>query len=353
MSSKQNPEQFSHADFTAAVAAETGVPAADLTGRADPIVEADDNLLALAKAANEDRRAERGGDLPDILRPVADQYEAQVKVLTETGVIDFDVSAGRHRLHGIDGLTYYLPDQEGIEKLLAEKADLLVEKAEQGFDRLLLVPFGMSIDHIAKQYEEALREAHTNDRLLDVDGSELDLNTDEPVYDWIEMRKADLNNEIVYDPKRFDDNHGGKTKTEMLADGVTPGWQILLVEDVERQGLGNNPRENAAQTVGDRPQLPTNRSSNDYLSQFGEEPYQGEVGLTPEAYLTLVLNQLKEHGKVLDTETGTFLTGAWMPGQREVPYAYWGRGKRQARLDAVVPDNADADWGPRSAVRVT
>ena len=350
MGSEGTPESFSHADFTAAVAAETGVPAAELTRRADPVVDPDDNLLALAKAANAGRKAERGGDLPDILRPLADQYEDQVQKLLAIGC---ELRDGSLSFTGIDGQVYTLPDQEGIEKLLAEKADLLIEKSEQGFDRLLLVPFGMSIDHLAEQYEAALREAHANGRLCDVDGSQLDLNTEQPVYDWVEMRQADLNNEIVYDPKRFDDNHGGKTKAEMLADGATPGWQILLVEDVERQGLGNNPRENAAQTVGDRPQLVTNHSSNDYLSKFGEEPYQGEVGLTPEAYIALVLNELKEHGKVLDTETGTFLTGAWMPGQREVPYATWSRGRQRAHLSADLPGDVAPAWGVRAAVRVT
>lgn len=352
MGSKGTPESFSHADFTAAVAAETGVPAAELTGRADPVVDPDDDLLALAKAANEGRRAEHGGDLPEPLRPLADQYEEQVQMLKERAGCYW--ARGGLTYRSFENVEYTLPDQEGIERLLAEKADLYAEKAEQGFDRLLLVPVGMSIDHLATQYEEALRDAHANGRLRDVEGKPLELNTDQPIYDWVEMRKADTEGIIVYDPENFDEtNHHGKTKAAYIADGPTPGWQILLVQDIERQGLGNNPRENAAQTVGDRPQLPTNRSSNDYLAQLGTEPYQDEVGLTPESYLTLALNQLKEHGKVLDTETGTFLTGAWMPGQRKVPYARWRRGDQQADLRAGGPDDAYGGWGVRSAVRVT
>lgn len=51
MGSKETPESFSHADFTAAVAAETGLSAAELTRRGDS--KREDDLLEAAREENE------------------------------------------------------------------------------------------------------------------------------------------------------------------------------------------------------------------------------------------------------------------------------------------------------------
>lgn len=347
MSKRPGPESFSHADFTAAVAAETGVPAAELTRRADAAPDAGDPLLAAARRNNEQRPEALA--TPEVLRPLLDQYDAQLSMLDRVGILGKPPN-GMRSIEGIDGEPYTVPTAAEVERSLSDRAEVLEKKFEAGFTRLLLVPFGMPIDRLTAAYGEAIKEAHSRGKLLDVNGQPLELDTNEPVWTWDEMKGVDVDGRLVYRPNEFSDAHGGLTKAELLqAERLTPGWQVVLVED-----FGNLPKEGEGKVVGDRPQLVTGRNPNDDLNELRSNPiYDKEVGMTPEMYFTLALTKLQEDGRVPDTDTGTNLTGAWLPGQRKVPYAYWNRGSQQARLGAAAPDSAVDDWGARSAVRVT
>ena len=347
MSKRSGPESFSHADFTAAVAAETGVPAADLTGRADAAPDASDPLLTAARRNNEKRPDK--SPTPEVLRPLLDQYEEQFQILDDTGIVE-RLSNGKRGIVGVDGTEYVTPTPTEVEQQVAERAEVLERKHAEGFTKLLVVPFGMPLERLTTAYGESIKEAHAQGKLLDVNGEPLELDTNEPVWTWDEMKGVDVDGRLVYQPKEFTDSHDGLTKTELLqAERVTPGWQVVLVED-----LGNLPKEGEGKTIDDRPQLITGRSPEDDLSELQTNSiYDEEVGLTPEAYFMLALTKLREDGRIPDTDTGTNLLGAWLPGQREVPYAYWYRGLRQAGLYAVEPDNALDNWGPRSAVRVS
>jgi hypothetical protein len=350
MPDQEQPEPVDFSDFTADVAANTGVSSAELTGRVDTVIDPCEDLLTSARATSAETAPERGADLPEVLRPVLDQYETQAELMFEVGCEWRD---GGLSFTGIDGRIYTLPDQDRIERLLAEKADLYAKKAEQGFDQLLLVPFGMSIDHLATQYGEALRNAYASGRLRrGVAGQPLKLDTDNPIVDAAELRKADLEDKIVYGVEYFDSNHGGKTKSELLAEGSASGWQIFLMQNVDAQGLGDNPREEGVATVGGRTQLPTNWSADIYLAEIGNGQYEAEVGLTPESYIMLALNQLKEHGKVLDIQTTTILTGALMPDSRLVPNSDWHRIFGRVRMSAFAPHVSEHSYGVRTGVRV-
>ena len=348
MSKRPGPESFSHADFTAAVAAETGLTQAELTRRADAVTDSADPLLAAARRNNQ-RRPE-AESTPEALRPLLDQYEEQLQVLDDAGIVD-RLPNGKRGIVGVDGTEYVTPTPTEVERQVAERAEVLERKFEAGFTRLLLVPFGMPLERLTAAYGEAIKKAHSQGKLLDVNGEPLELDTDEPVWTWDEMKGVDVDGRLVYSPKEFtDDSHGGMTKAELLqAEQVTPGWQVVLVED-----LGNLPKEGEGKTIDDRPQLVTGRSPEDDLRELQSNPiYDEEVGLTPEAYFMLALTKLREDGRVPDTDTGTNLLGAWLPGQRKVPCARWRRGRRRARLRAGRPDDEAPDWGVRAAVRVT
>lgn len=352
MASKNRAEQYSHADFTAAVSAETGLSPSQLTRRADPAVErSEDDLAERARANNEKRQAEGSENLPDSLKPFLEQYEDQLTSLTESGLIDLDVSAGKHRLHGVDGTPYWAPTAEQFAEHLARQEELVERKKEQGFDRLLLVPMGLPLRKIAERYGEALKEAHANGSLRGAKGETLELDTDQPVYDWVEMFDADEKNEIVYDPKSLDENHDGTRKPGLVEMMPVQGWQVLIVEDPTNQDLINLPKK--GQHKAGRVQHSTGTSPEDALKQLQTDlQYEGELGLTPEAYLMLALQQLKEHGQVLDTETATALVGSYIPGQRGVPFANWSPTHRRVFLGAGDPDYSGGYWGVRSAVRV-
>ena len=268
-------------------------------------------------------------------------------MLKEYGVL------GEGNLEGIVAITgdrWVPPTAEELERLLAERADVLEQKIEQGFTKLIVVPFAGSLDRLAEKYGEALKEAHSKGTLLDSSGQPLELDTNEPVWIWDPLKNADAKGELVYRPEEFGDNHNGMTKEEIIGVDGTPGWRLLLVEE----GMSDIPKAGQGKTIGGRPQLECGKNSTEYLRILRDDPaYENEVGLTPEAYLALAMTELKENHRVLDDETYTALVDSYLPGQREVPYADWDRGIRRAYLNAVGPDLASDDWGPRSAVRVT
>lgn len=345
MSKQPEPESFSHADFTAAVAAETGLSQAELTRRADAVPDSSDPLLEAARRNNQ--RSPEVLAVPETLQSLREQYWSQLDMLNRVGILE----ANSPDVEGIEGQPYPVPTIENIERSIAARAEVLERKFEAGFTKLLVVPFAMPLDRLTAAYGENLKQIHSQGKLLDVMGEPLELDTNEPVWTWDEMKGVDADGRLVYRPQEFTESgHGGITKAELLAaERVTPGWQVVLVED-----LGNLPKEGEGKIVGDRPQLITGRSPNDDLNELRSNPiYESEYGMTPEMYFTMAMTKLYESMRVPDTGTGTNLTGAWLPGQRRVPYANWNRGVQQTGLDAAVPDYAYGYWGVRSAVRVT
>ena len=49
-----------------------------------------------------------------------------------------------------------MPSYQEIRDLIREKKDVLEKKAEQGFTKLLIVPFGMKLDDLVEKYKELL-----------------------------------------------------------------------------------------------------------------------------------------------------------------------------------------------------
>jgi hypothetical protein len=148
----------------------------------------------------------------------------------------------------------------------------------------------------------------------------------------------------VYNPRSFNDDHGGRTKEELLAEGHR-GWDVLLVEG----SIPNLPREGQGQTIGGRPQIECNRTPTEYLTDLRA---RGEIGLTPEAYMVQFLDTLERSGQVLDVETYTYLPGAFLPASRIVPGACWGPEGGQALLYRDDPGSRIPYLGVRAAVRV-
>jgi len=277
---------------------------------------------------------------------------------------------------GTNGQEYPIPTLEQIAERLYEQREKLETKRDQGFTKLLLVPFGMSLDalrEILKQFLLSYKQTHPT----------FDLDTNDPLYTWEEGYKgADIGNspKMFYYPKFFDpDHHEGQTKTQVLEEqGVTPssfpGWKVHLFQpsdptNQESKGFALIPREGQGTTHGEetpRPSLEAGKSPNDYLSilQKAQEdpysPYYNESGLTPEDWILAFITHLEETGQPLDDyrsdkESITYLTGAFflsINSSAFVPCAYWFRGNQRASLYGYVPRDRDGSVGVRSSVIV-
>ena len=314
------------------------------------------------------------------------QYESERRVLEGAGILE-SLPSGNQGIHGIDGKAYPMPSYQETRNLIREKRDVLEKKADEGFTKLLIVPFGMKLDDLIEKYGQLILKHYAdmpdpNDpskRITDPQKTKLfatkendsdpdeplKLNTATPVWKWDKYENADVNGTLVYDPKEFDkDNHQGKTKTEILAatqgksspafvqsTAGKPAWRIVMVEQDP-----NIPRKTKGKEIGGRKRLEANETPNEYLSLIGKDQYENESGTTPEEWLMQAISYLEEKNQVIDDYQGkgsiTYNTGAYFPGSGSVPGAYWSRGDRQADLDRDVPTNRDGDIGARSAVRV-
>ncbi|MCR4314255.1 MAG: hypothetical protein NUV84_03345 [Candidatus Uhrbacteria bacterium] len=301
------------------------------------------------------------------------QYEAQTALLRKAGLIETkraaDVSGVEREVSfmtGIDGKTYTMPSYDTIVSRLAERKEFLETKADQGFKKLLLVPFGMSLDALLAKFKAHLLEhkkAHGT----------FSLDENQPVWVWESgYNGADANGTLVYDPLSFDGSHAGATKAQVLErqeaeKDTAAGWRVLLLQGGEStQGYKGIPRSGNGQIEGaqhQRPDIEAGKSPREYLadqrtmSGDKDSPYRGESGMTPEEWVVLFMAHLEETGRPIDdyqnnTESIAYLTGAYFATSDDVPYACWYRDGRRAYVSRSDPDDVGEHIGVRSAVRV-
>ncbi|HCB19521.1 TPA: hypothetical protein DEP34_04035, partial [Candidatus Uhrbacteria bacterium] len=306
-----------------------------------------------------------------------EQYTFQVSLLERVGILK------EGAITGIDGHEYPVPTLEQIASRLFERRETLKTKHDQGFTKLLLVPFGMSLDSLQetiKQFLLKYKKSH----------SFFDLDTRMPLFTWEKYQGADMGDspDLVYYPQSFTrEGHGGKTKMEILKEqaqgrwtpafaGVagekgegTPGWTVHLLQPSDPSnphspGFSSIPREGQGTPQGDlvpRPPLETGKSPIEYLSILQkaqgdkDSSYHGETGMTPEDWIMAFMIHLSETGKPLDNwqnnkESISCLAGVFFPLSIPTSNACWGRFERQACLSRSSLRDDDKNAGARSSV---
>ncbi|MFH1661604.1 MAG: AAA family ATPase [Candidatus Falkowbacteria bacterium] len=286
---------------------------------------------------------------------IKEQYAEQRQILEKTGILE-RLSTGEIGIIGIDKKEYSIPSYEDIEKQITENKEMIEKKQEQGFIRLQLTPFGMSLDKLIEKYKKTILEHHKEGKLLatkkdpsDPD-EQLELNESNPIDVWEGYNNADKEGKIVYYPKEFSENHQGKTKQELLKSELLSGWNIMFTEN-----LPNIPREEKGKEVGGRKQLEADQSAKEYLEKIQTDPiYKNEQGMTPEDQLTYAITHLQKTNQVIDDCDGNGSVsrqfGAYFSASGFVPSAYWNRVGRQARLAGSGPDVQNDYVGARSGV---
>ena len=294
-----------------------------------------------------------------------EQYDSQVSLLEQIGILK------EGAITGIDGHEYPVPTLEQIASRLFERRGELSTKHDQGFAKLLLVPFGMSLDALQETLEQFLLKYKK-------DHPSFDLYTDSPLLTCKDYQGADIGDfpKLVYYLQSFDPKDlQGKTKIEILREQEDnqdsfPGWIVHLLQpsnpsDPHSPGFASIPREGRGTPHGDlvpRPPLEAGQSPNEYFSilqkarEYEDSPYHGETGMTPEDWITAFMIHLFETGKPLDDawnptnkEGVSYLAGAFFRSFLAVPYVYWSRGNRQADLDGGGPRARVGSAGLRSS----
>lgn len=258
------------------------------------------------------------------------QYQRQVEMLKDVGILK-RLSTGKFGINGIDKKEYPLPDYQEIKTRIKEKAEVLKQKIDQGFSKLLLVPFGMSLDRLIERYQEVLWKHYEQKKLfVPIQNTEneptfpdnlpFNQETIEAIkngskrYEDIWQKKgsvydkensalfvvenyqnADVNEILIYHPQQFlKYEHKGKTKEEILKEGKN-GFYILLVED-----LPSIPQKNQGKILGGRKQIETGISPVECLKKLKNKEYEQESGMTIEEYIIYAISYLEEKNQVID-----------------------------------------------------
>jgi len=317
-------------------------------------------------------------ELPEHLEKVEhlyhlrEQYDAQFNLLKEAGIFN-----ERNAIVGIDGKEYSIPTLEQIAERLFERERELSTKRDQGFIKLLLVPFGMSLDAFAETFKQFLRDykqSHPDFHLR----TKTPLETSVGVYEGADVGDPP---KIFYNPKFFDEDHQGQTKFQILEEQVTDpfsfqGWRVLLLQpsdpaDSHFQGIASIPRQGQGKTQGKkipRSDLEAGQTPDDYLSILQEahdrqdSPYFQESGITIEDWMIAFMTHLKETGQLLDENEnkiygvccmiGSFLSFLHKREDKDfrITQALWVSHLREVVLSVLLPYGKGGSIGTRFSV---
>lgn len=139
------------------------------------------------------------------------QYDAQIMLLEQAGILKEGAIAG------IDGKEYPVPTLEQIAERLFEHERELSIKPDQGFRKLFLVPFDMSLDVLLTTFKQFLRDYKQSHPDFDL-RTKTPLETSEGVYEGADVGDPP---KIFYHPKFFNEDHQGQIKFQILEEQVT------------------------------------------------------------------------------------------------------------------------------------
>ncbi len=294
----------------------------------------------------------------DKLIGITKQYESQVAVLRSARIV-FQLSDGSKGIFDKYGTEYPIPSLLSIVQRFCEdgaRYELLRRKVEQGFTKLILVPFAPPLQTLVDSYTERLRLHRAAGELFREGESPaanpgkaaevLHLNTEEPVWKWTGYNAFSS----VYFPTSFDlVNHGGLTKPEAISQ--KGAWQVYLVEETPIPKKGKGASKNGRQ------QLEAGLSAIKYLQKLQTDPqYKGETGLTTEAWLMRAMTHLEERGEISDDQTGkgsaTYILGTRFHNSSSAAIIFWSHGRSQAVLGREVSTHVSDGCGASSAVPI-
>ncbi|MEK7159753.1 MAG: hypothetical protein AAB575_00010 [Patescibacteria group bacterium] len=235
-------------------------------------------------------------------------YDAQVKTLRNLGLLEILPDIDNYGIRGVDGNEYPIPTKQQIIDEIRNNPEKYSGKMKYDeFTKIQLTPFALPLERLAMTLESELLEHHSKGKLFAFNETEflperpLKLGVKNPfdiASTWINSRAeegkrgADVTGDCAYHVTAFARvNHGGHTKTEILAAqaGLSfAGWEVKLLEN-DQSGFG-------FKSV----RIPPERISlAGFLAAF-KFGLRGEQGLTNEDWITKFLIRLERKNQVID-----------------------------------------------------
>lgn len=288
------------------------------TSDLDRMVEAKTQLKEKMQALKELTTLSRMERILDLRK----QYHSQVDLLLRTGFIkQYPGEKGECYCMGLDERVYPVPSFQDILQQITERHAALEIKADQGFKKLLLVPFGMDLHDLVSKFSTYLvdyDERHGGKLMVHptcpVWGSTLTTNGNEVE----NLEYEDQPGMDMYQTKRWIQSE------QLQRDAWDKGWRVVLLQEAEEgEGVCSIPKtheEKLSGTIIKRLGLEAGKSPSEYrnfLDQQKKDPssaYYAESGMTFETWIFACMRHFEETGTTLDgynnPGTSGYLIGA-------------------------------------------
>lgn len=324
-----------------------------------------------------------------------EQYEFQKKVFQELGIIE-KLENGGMGIEAINGKEYVFPSFEEVLEMIKQNREVLIKKMKQGFNQLLIVPFGMKLGDLIEKYKKLLWKHYREKRLFalmknkeevpvfpdnlpfrvdtikDIKSKAVrydfiwrgigDIYKDENHALWVasNYKDADIKGELVYNPKKFSLNHHGRTKKKILEDQDT-GYRVIFIEDMPHIPI-QDPQRKKGRTQIDKEGSSVKKyirkgeripSLQEYLVALAADAaYNYEAGTIPEDELVYAILYLEKHDQIIGYQDPSYQVGSYFPALDSVPYLYWSRFNQKAQLGKDKSEFRDISAGIRTVVEI-
>ncbi len=312
--STHGPDQpIDLSEFTEDVARVTGETVGEIAGRTPE--SADDLLAASRKKEERENREKVIERLPKELQGVLEEYRHCVGRLS--WLLERQPGTGALGCKRIDGHFAIMPNMlEVAERLKANETEYL-QKVREGFDTLLIVPFGMRLDAMQDKYRLVLDSARSiGGGVFDSEGKPFEIPSNPTKNSAVQDEPIERTKPYYYGTPSMTEQ---RTKDRILEEESTEAWRVFLVEDPVAKGLIDLPTKEhvaASRTID---------QARDWLYPYGafatrprvyqdrlqtDRTFRGEQGMDLETYLVLAMRQLEVGRQALDIHSQTVLLGS-------------------------------------------
>lgn len=305
------------------------------------------------------------------------QYDSQKKILENAGILQEGYMRGPLRMPSdFPEDTFKFPTYKKIIHHLRGKEELLKEKTKWGFNKILIVPFGMEVGRLAWTLGEEMRKKMEEETLIasEVNDSKpfrLKINAESPV-DLSLIDDQTTPDNLIY--KESDFLKEGGDKYAVLEQGAS-AWRIILIQNLPQAsdlgcfiGKDDYISENLRKkTIGEYLAIAgrDSISISDLQRCLENNPvFEKETPFIPEDQLMYYLTRLEEKGEIMNTGStlngflsvlrGTRLRrGDWSGNKMDTLLTYFDVDKGWYTFGVVAPSTCrHAMYGLRTAVEI-
>ncbi len=216
-----------------------------------------------------------------------EQYDSQLNLLRDNNILQ-KLSDGSEGIIGIDGEEYSVPKYiEIVSRMKKDSLDFFEKNIDGGFKKLLLIPFGVSINSLVEKYKNLILHSDDNGRFMNkLNDRPIYIDKTDPVRVKDDLIDSDTTGDLIY--SLSPQNNG--SKLELIGDGFA--WQVVLSEDITYLKDFSIARPYIYKEK--------NQSYREFAQKMWTHKYAGISGQIPETWLIYAMTCLTEGKGIID-----------------------------------------------------